>query len=100
MQLGSACKLQSKPDVTDNLQVNDFNKDFIDGQNYLVLLNQLKPEEFPRALLQTLDLQEGPKQALQNADRIGCRKYLKLASPVAGNLRLNLAFLTKLVYTS
>ena len=33
---------------------------------------------------------------LQNADRIGCRKYLSPASLLAGNPRLNLAFVANL----
>lgn len=36
---------------------------------------------------------------LQNADRIGCRKYLSPASLVAGNPRLNLAFTANLFNT-
>lgn len=38
-------------------------------------------------------------QILQNADKIGCRKYLTPASLVAGNPRLNLAFVANLFNT-
>lgn len=38
-------------------------------------------------------------QVLQNADRIGCRKYLTPSSLVAGNPKLNLAFVAHLFNT-
>lgn len=38
-------------------------------------------------------------QVLSNADRIGCRKYLTAKSLVAGNPKLNLAFVANLFNT-
>ena len=70
-----------------------------DGENYTVLLNQLKPEECSRAPLQTRDLRQRAEQVLQNAANIGCRKYLTPASLLAGNPRLNLAFVANLFNT-
>lgn len=67
-----------------------------DGENYTVLLNQLKPEQCSRAPLQTKDLRQRAEQVLQNADKIGCRKYLTPSSLVSGNPRLNLAFVANL----
>ena len=81
------------------LRVNNFSKDVSDGENYTVLLNQLKPDECSRAPLQTRDLRQRAEQVLQNAARIGCRKYLTPASLVAGNPRLNLAFVANLFNT-
>jgi plastin-1 len=40
-----------------------------------------------------------PIQVLENADRIGCRKYLTPSSLVSGNPRLNLAFVANLFNT-
>jgi len=80
-------------------RVNNFSKDVKDGENYTVLLNQLKPEQCSRAPLQTPDLKVRAEQVLQNADKIGCRKYLTPASLVAGNPRLNLAFVANLFNT-
>ncbi|KAH8115933.1 calponin [Phellopilus nigrolimitatus] len=80
-------------------RVNNFSKDVADGENYTVLLNQLKPEECSRAPLQTGDLRERAEQVLQNADLIGCRKYLTPSALVAGNPRLNLAFTANLFNT-
>ncbi|THH04348.1 hypothetical protein EW145_g5580 [Phellinidium pouzarii] len=80
-------------------RVNNFSRDVADGENYTVLLNQLKPDECSRAPLQTSDLKERAEQVLQNADLIGCRKYLTPSSLVAGNPRLNLAFTANLFNT-
>ncbi|EMD31918.1 hypothetical protein CERSUDRAFT_119239 [Gelatoporia subvermispora B] len=80
-------------------RVNNFSRDVSDGENYTVLLNQLKPDECSRAPLQTRDLRQRAEQVLQNAAKIGCRKYLTPASLVAGNPRLNLAFVANLFNT-
>lgn len=80
-------------------RVNNFSKDVKDGENYTVLLNQLKPDECSRAPLQTRDLHQRAEQVLQNAAAIGCRKYLTPSSLVAGNPRLNLAFVANLFNT-
>ncbi|KZT66578.1 fimbrin [Daedalea quercina L-15889] len=77
-------------------RVNNFSRDVSDGENYTILLNQLKPDECSRAPLQTHDLRQRAEQVLQNAERIGCRKYLTPASMVSGNPRLNLAFVANL----
>ncbi len=80
-------------------RVKNFSKDVSDGENYTILLNQLKPDECSRAPLQTRDLRQRAEQVLQNAANIGCRKYLTPASLVAGNPRLNLAFVANLFNT-
>ncbi|EJD43453.1 Ca2+-binding actin-bundling protein [Auricularia subglabra TFB-10046 SS5] len=80
-------------------RVNNFSKDVCDGENYTVLLNQLKPDECSLAPLQTSNLQQRAEQVLQNADRIGCRKYLTQPSLLSGNPRLNLAFVANLFNT-
>ena len=86
--------------ATDSVpRVNNFSKDVSDGENYTVLLNQLKPDECSRAPLQTRDLRQRAEQVLQNAAKIGCRKYLTPASLIAGNPRLNLAFVANLFNT-
>ncbi|TFK28467.1 fimbrin [Coprinopsis marcescibilis] len=82
-----------------NRRVNNFSRDVSDGENYTILLNQLKPDECSRAPLQTKDLRTRAEQVLQNADRIGCRKYLTPSSLTSGNPRLNLAFVANLFNT-
>lgn len=64
-----------------------------------MLLNQLKPEICSRSPLQTHDLLQRAEQVLQNADALGCRKFLTPTSLVAGNPKLNLAFVANLFNT-
>src|SRR5258708_38590463 len=91
---------RSEEQATDFVpRVNNFSKDVSDGENYTVLLNQLKPDECSRAPLQTRDLRQRAEQVMQNAARIGCRKYLTASSLVSGNPRLNLAFVANLFNT-
>lgn len=80
-------------------RVSNFSQDVSDGQNYTVLLNQLAPELCSRAPLQTNDLLQRAEQVLDNADKLGCRKYLTPSSLVAGNPKLNLAFVAHLFNT-
>ncbi|KAI0646100.1 fimbrin [Trametes meyenii] len=77
-------------------RVNNFSRDVSDAENYTVLLNQLVPEKCSLAPLQTRDTRQRAEQVLQNAETIGCRKYLTPSSLVSGNPRLNLAFVANL----
>lgn len=80
-------------------RVSNFGKDVADAENYTVLLNQLAPDQCTRAPLQTRDLLQRAEQVLQNADKLGCRKFLTPKSLVAGNTKLNLAFVAHLFNT-
>jgi plastin-1 len=80
-------------------KVTNFSKDVADGENYTVLLNQLQPEHCDLSPLNTQDLLTRAEQVLVNADKIGCRKYLTPKSLVAGNPKLNLAFVAHLFNT-
>lgn len=80
-------------------RVNNFSKDISDSENYTVLLNQLVPEQCSRAPLQERDLHQRAELVLQNADRIDCRKFVTPGSIVAGNPKLNLAFVAHLFNT-
>lgn len=79
--------------------MNNFSSDVKDGENYTVLLNQLKPDVCSRAPLQTQDLHQRAEQVLENADAIGCRRFLTPNSLVSGNPKLNLAFVANLFNT-
>lgn len=59
-------------------------------------MNQLAPEKCSRGPLQTSDLLQRAEQVLQNAERLDCRKFLTPTSLVAGNPKLNLAFVANL----
>ncbi|KAI9808701.1 MAG: Fimbrin, actin-bundling protein [Sarcosagium campestre] len=80
-------------------RVANFSTDVKDGENYTVLLNQLSPENCSRSPLQTRDLLQRAEQVLHNADKLGCRKFLTPTSLVAGNPKLNLAFVAHLFNT-
>lgn len=80
-------------------RVANFSSDVKDAENYTVLLNQLKPELCSRAPLQTHDLLQRAEQVLVNADKLDCRKFLTPSSLVAGNPKLNLAFVANLFNT-
>ncbi|EJT72847.1 fimbrin [Gaeumannomyces tritici R3-111a-1] len=81
-------------------RVNNFSSDVKDGENYTVLLAQIGSEYgVTRAPLQTNDLLQRAEEVLQNADVLGCRKFLTPKSLVAGNPKLNLAFVANLFNT-
>jgi len=79
-------------------RVQNFSGDVKDGENYTVLLNQLAPNICSRSPLQTGDLLQRAEEVLQNSDRLDppCRKFLTPTSLVAGNPKLNLAFVANL----
>ena len=83
----------------DSHRVTNFSSDVKDGENYTILLNQLAPDTCSRGPLQTRDLLQRAEQVLQNADRLDCRKFLTPTSLVAGNPKLNLAFVANLFNT-
>lgn len=80
-------------------RVTNFAKDVSDGENYTILLNQLKPDQCSRDPLNTRDLHQRAEQVLQGADRIGCRRFLTPNGMVSGNPKLNLAFVANLFNT-
>lgn len=59
-------------------------------------MNQLAPDQCSRGPLQTSDLLQRAEQVLQNAEKLDCRKFLTPTSLVAGNPKLNLAFVANL----
>ncbi|KAF7594275.1 hypothetical protein BBP40_009675 [Aspergillus hancockii] len=82
-----------------NKRVTNFSTDVKDGENYTVLLSQLAPDVCSRGPLQTQDLLQRAEQVLSNAEKLGCRKFLTPTSLVAGNPKLNLAFVANLFNT-
>ena len=75
--------------------VENFSRDVSDGENYTILLHQLS-SSCSLIPLQTKDLHQRAEQVLQNADTLNCRKFLTPNSLVAGNPKLNLAFVANL----
>ncbi|KAJ3493079.1 hypothetical protein NLG97_g4966 [Lecanicillium saksenae] len=84
------CKLV--PEVFSN-----FSTDVKDGENYAVLMAQIGGEYgCTRAPLQQRDLLQRAEEVLQEAEKLQCRKFLTPTSLVAGNPKLNLAFVANL----
>lgn len=79
--------------------MNNFSKDVADGENYTILLSQLRPDVCTRAPLQERDVLRRAEMVLDNAEKINCRKYLTPTALVAGNPKLNLAFVAHLFNT-
>lgn len=78
-------------------RVTNFSSDVKNGENYTLLLAQIGSEQgCTEAPLDTLDLHQRAEEVLQNADRLKCRKFLSPSSLVAGNPKLNLAFVANL----
>lgn len=77
-------------------RVGNFSEDIKDSENYTVLLAQIAPEHCDRKALQTSDTLQRAEMVLQNADRLGCRKFLTPSAIVKGNAKLNLAFVANL----
>ncbi|GMM27512.1 fimbrin [Martiniozyma asiatica (nom. inval.)] len=80
-------------------RVNNFSQDIQDGENYTILLNQLAPQQCSLEPLKISDLLTRAEKILSNADKIECRKYLTPKALVAGNPKLNLAFVAHLFNT-
>ncbi|KAJ3138503.1 hypothetical protein HK101_003720 [Irineochytrium annulatum] len=80
-------------------KVNNFSTDVKDAENYTVLLAQLAPNLCNRDPLQTKDLTQRAEKVLQNADKLGCRKYLSPKTLTEGNSKLNFAFVANLFNT-
>ncbi|KAI0024218.1 calponin homology domain-containing protein [Xylariomycetidae sp. FL0641] len=81
-------------------RVQNFSSDVKDGENYAVLQAQIGKEYgCSRAPLQTRDLLQRAEEVLVDADKLGCRKFLTPTSLVAGNPKLNLAFVANLFNT-
>lgn len=89
----------NRPPILTLYSVSNFSTDVKDGENYTVLLNQIAPDTCSRGPLQTQDLLQRAEQVLDNADKLECRKFLSPTSLVAGNPKLNLAFVANLFNT-
>lgn len=80
-------------------KIKNFSTDLKNGEFYTILLHQLKPLDCSRTPLETDDLLERAEQILENADKIGCRKYLTSKCIVEGNANHNFAFIANLFNT-
>ncbi|KAJ7392218.1 hypothetical protein OS493_013594 [Desmophyllum pertusum] len=79
-------------------RVENFSGDIKDSECYSVLLRQISPAELyvDSRPMQESDLTKRAERMLQMADRIGCRKFVRSKDVVAGNSKLNMAFVANL----
>jgi len=79
--------------------VKNFGGDIKDSEAYTILLNQLAPDKCGKEALKKTDLTDRANDVLNNADKIGCKKFVKASDIVKGNPKLNLAFVANLFNT-
>ncbi|EGG17320.1 actin bundling protein [Cavenderia fasciculata] len=82
-------------------RVKNFTGDIKDSENYTVLLKQIAPKDagVDTRALQENNLEKRAGLVLENADKLGCRKFLKARDIVNGHPKLNLAFVANLFNT-
>jgi len=79
--------------------VNNLSSDVKDGCAYTYLLNQLDSSQCSLAPLNETDTHKRAEMVLENADKLGCRKYLTPNAFVNGNSKLHFAFVANLFNT-
>jgi len=77
-------------------RINNFGKDISDSEVYTLLLNQLAPDKCDKTPLNQSDLDKRAEGVIRNAGKIDCAKFVKPRDIVAGNPKLNLAFVANL----
>jgi len=80
-------------------RVKNFTGDIKDSECYTILLNQLDSKKCDKKALNVSDPNQRAELVLQNADKLGCRKFLRPGDIVKGNGKLNLAFVANLFNT-
>ena len=80
-------------------RINNFSGDIKDSEVYTILLNQLAPKKCDKSPLNESDPTKRAEKVLVNAAKIECRKFVRARDIVAGNPKLNLAFVANLFNT-
>jgi len=82
-------------------RVRNFGNDIKDSEAYTYLLHQIAPKDAGVDLdpLKVADPTDRAEGMLGNADKIGCRKFVRAGDVVRGNAKLNLAFVAHLFNT-
>lgn len=82
-------------------RVRNFGGDIKDSEAYTYLLHQIAPKDAGVDLdpLKVGDLNDRAEAMLGNADKIGCRKFVRAGDVVRGNAKLNLAYVAHLFNT-
>lgn len=79
-------------------RVTNFSGDIKDSENYTILLNQIAPKHLgvDKSALGISDLTQRAERMLEQADKMGCRKFVRAKDVCVGNPKLNLAFVANL----
>lgn len=82
-------------------RVKNFSGDIKDSECYTILLNQIAPEDagVDTSPLGESDVEKRAEKMLGEANKIGCRKFVRPKDVVKGNARLNLAFVAHMFNT-
>jgi len=80
-------------------RVKNFTGDIKDSEAYTILLAQIAPQHCNRNALSESDVTKRAGMVLENADKLGCKKFLRPQDIVKGNQKLNLAFVANLFNT-
>jgi plastin-1 len=80
-------------------RVKNFSGDIKDSEAYTILLNQLAPKKCDKNALNESDKTKRAEMVLKNAEKIECRKFVRARDIVAGNPKLNLAFVANMFNT-
>lgn len=76
--------------------MQNFTNDVQDSEIYVTLLNHLAPDECSKEILKKNDLTARAEALLESADLLGCRRFVTANDIVAGNYKLNMAFVANL----
>eukprot|EP01124_Arcella_intermedia_P031296 TRINITY_DN7034_c0_g1_i1.p1 TRINITY_DN7034_c0_g1~~TRINITY_DN7034_c0_g1_i1.p1 ORF type:complete len:507 (+),score=97.75 TRINITY_DN7034_c0_g1_i1:42-1562(+) len=77
-------------------RIANFGNDIKDSEAYTILLNQLAPQKCDTNALKEKDLNKRADAVVNNARKIDCAKFVKPRDIVAGNPKLNMAFVANL----
>jgi len=80
-------------------RVKNFSGDIKDSEAYTLLLNQLAPKKCDKAALNESNPTKRAEMVLSNAAKIDCKKFVRARDIVAGNPKLNLAFVANMFNT-
>jgi plastin-1 len=81
-------------------RVRNFSSDITDSECYTVVLKQIAPnKECDLSPLEEQDKHKRAEKMLEQAAKIGCRKFVKPRDVVKGNPKLNLAFVANMFNT-
>jgi len=80
-------------------RIKNFGGDIKDSEAYTILINQLAPNKCDTKALNESNTTKRAEMVLNNAEKINCRKFVRARDIVAGNPKLNLAFVANMFNT-